>query len=102
MYKTYSEWVQYFLNNGATLKLAEYMAMSKTRYETFDCTVCGSHNIVKKVPTEKIKSVSGLIDFIKNYADIEYEYNPCVKEDIPLINLDRVVELINEYCEKEK
>jgi len=26
---TYSEWVQYFLNNGATLKLAEVMANNK-------------------------------------------------------------------------
>lgn len=26
---TYSEWVQYFLNNGATLKLAQVMAKNK-------------------------------------------------------------------------
>ena len=27
--RTYSEWVQYFLNNGAGLKLAEIMAKNK-------------------------------------------------------------------------
>lgn len=78
-------------------------------FEAFDCSKCGCQNIVnvKEVSTgilknsKEIKSASGLIDFIKNYVDIEYEYNPCVKRDIPVVNLDRVVELINEYCESE-
>lgn len=106
---TYSEYVQYFLNNGASLKLAQVMARSKTRYKTFDCPKCGCQNIVnvKEESTgisknsKEIKSAAGLIDFIKNYVDIEYEYNPCIKDYIPVVNLDRVVELINEYCESE-